>query len=155
MSNVKDVVAWQLGAAFDEDKGIWGDSLLAAIKGVTAKQAAGRSAEGQRSIGEIVNHVTYWKNVALGQLDKAAVHAQAPKEDWQATPDESAWKRALDQLKHSQGALVGKLQGLSEADLDRKPETKGWPAWKEVFLSAAAHDAYHTGQIVKLRELQA
>ena len=154
MSKLRAVVGWQLGAAFDAEKGAWGDSLSDALKGVTAKQAAWRPAEGRRSIGEIVNHLTYWKNVALGQLDAGAVPAEAPKADWQPTPDEAAWTRALDQLQRSHAALAGQLSGMDEAALDDKPEAKGWPAWKVTFLSMAAHDAYHTGQIVTLRELQ-
>lgn len=152
MANLKETLLWQLNAAFDEDKGMWADSLLGAIKDVNAEQAAQQPANGEKSIGEMVNHVTYWKNIIAGAFGKSDL--EGPAEDWQAVTDDASWQTAISQLKNSQATLIESVQALDEAKLDEKPEAEGWPAFKEVLAGTSAHDLYHTGQIVKLKGVQ-
>ncbi len=142
-----------LQAVFDEDKGVFADSLSKAIGGVSGAQASWRPTGGERTIGEIVNHVAYWKQVILKQLDSKSTLA-APKEDWAAVKTDAQWKSAVSQLNALQAELVKRAQKLSDADLGQKPDTGEWPVWGEVLLGTAAHDVYHTGQIIQLRQLQ-
>lgn len=142
-----------LQAVFDEDKGVFADSLSKAIQGVSATQAAWRPTGGEHTIGEIVNHVAYWKQVVLKQLDGKSALA-GPKEDWAPVKTQAQWNEAIAQLNALQEALVKRAQKLTDADLSKKPEGEGWPAWNNVLLGTAAHDLYHTGQIIQLRQLQ-
>jgi hypothetical protein len=50
--------------------------------------------------------------------------------------------------------MLAGVDGLSDDDMDKKPETEGWPEWKEILLGFSAHDIYHTAQIVKLNEIR-
>lgn len=154
MSNAAvKLLANHLQAVFDEDKGVFADSLSKAIGGVNGAQAGWRPKGGERTIGEVVNHVAYWKQVVLKQLDGKSTLA-GPTEDWAPVKTEAQWKSALSQLNALQAELVQRAQKLSDADLGKKPEGGGWPAWGEVLLGTAAHDLYHTGQIIQLRQLQ-
>jgi len=150
MTNLKDALIWQLHQAFDEDKGMWADSLLGSIKDVNAEQAAQKPSSGEYSIGQLVNHMVYWKNIIAGAYGHKDL--EGPAEDWQVTTDDASWKTAIEQMKKSHAVLVQSAEALDEAKLDKKPDVEGWPSYKEILSNTAAHDIYHTGQIVKLKD---
>ncbi|MBI3660032.1 hypothetical protein HY230_06120 [Candidatus Acetothermia bacterium] len=57
--------------AYDEGKGLWAHSLLDAIKGLSAEQAAWKPRKKDaRSVWEIVNHVAFWKDAMARSLEK-------------------------------------------------------------------------------------
>jgi uncharacterized damage-inducible protein DinB len=153
MGSVKAVVKSHMEAAFNEGKGIFADSLLDAIKELNAEQAAFKPEGTEHSVGAIVNHITYWKNLGIGQFPGATA-PEGPSEDWQAVTDDAGWAKTVEHLKQSQAAMLNGLEKLSDDDMDKKPETEGWPEWKEIVLGFAAHDVYHTAQIVKLNEIR-
>lgn len=150
MGSLKNTLIWQLHAAFDEDKGMWADSVLGSIKDVSAEQASQAPSSGEYSIGQLVNHLVYWKNIIAGAYGHEGL--EGPAEDWQATTDDASWQTAIEQLKKSHSVLVQSAEALDETKLDEKPAAEGWPPFKEILANTAAHDVYHTGQIVKLKD---
>ena len=150
---------WLLKAmemAFQKGQGLWAHSLLDALEGLTAEQAAWKP-EGQetRSIWEIVNHVIFWKEVVLRFLDgEEAIQAG---DDWPPVSEvsEEAWAKTVERLRKVHEDLIQRLRER-ELDLDRKVTlVEGWTApFGETLFGLIGHDSYHTGQILTLRQLQ-
>jgi len=142
--------------AFQEGKGLWAHSLLDVLKGLTAEQAAWKP-QGQvtRSIWEIVNHVIFWKEIALRHFK--GEEAIKVEDDWPAVSEvgEEAWSKAVERLKEVHADLIERLKG-EELDPDRTIMlVEGWTApLGETLYGLIAHDCYHIGQILTLRQLQ-
>ena len=126
-------------------------SVLEALGGLTAVQAAWKPAPDRHSVWQIVDHLTQSKEcerrVILGERPPATV--------WNdPVGDEDAWRAAIQQLRVAQTQLFAAIDQLSEDDLWRHPPTKtNWPV-VNLILNEASHDAYHAGQIQHLRALQ-
>jgi uncharacterized damage-inducible protein DinB len=145
-----------MGMAFQRGKGLWGLSLLDALEGLTAKQAAWKPRKkGARSIWEIVNHVTFWKDFVVRHLDsKSYIRAE---DDWPEAGEvsEETWLKTVQRLKRVHNDLLRRLRA-GRLNLDESCDlTEGWTApLRAVLHGVIAHDGYHTGQILTLRQLQ-
>ncbi len=129
-----------------------GPSVMEALEGVTAAQAAARPVAGAHTIFELVGHIAVWKAMALDrmsggrrQLSEAENFPPAP------SADEAAWQAALAGLQRDHEALCAFTQRLADADLER-----GMPQVPELshyvlVHGVVQHDLYHAGQIVLLR----
>lgn len=150
---------WLLKAmelAVQKKKGLWAHSMLDAVEGLTAEQAAWKAAglrpHGAHSIWEIVNHATYWKDFLVQRLEGST--AQFSDEESWVVPEttEEAWTKAVARLKRTHNKLMRRLR---EKKLNLN---KPFPGEKmtvgEALFGVLAHDLYHTGQIVLLRQLQ-
>lgn len=147
---------WLLKAmelAFQKKKGLWAHSMLDALEGITAEQAAWKpNKKGVHSIWEIVHHATYWKDFLVQRLEGSTAKF-SDEESWtleEAT--EEAWAQAVARLKRTHNKLIRHLWekklGLNKP-LPSEKMTIGW-----ALFSVLAHDLYHTGQIVLLRQMQ-
>lgn len=150
---------WLLKAmetAFAKGKGLWAHSMLDALEGVTAEQAAWKAAglQPQRahSIWEIVQHVTYWKGFLVQRLDGSTAKF-SDEESWVVEEtSEEAWTKAIARLKRTHNALMRRLRE-KKLDLNKPFPGEKMPTG-EALYGVLAHDLYHTGQIVLLRQLQ-
>jgi len=149
---------WLLKAmemAFAKGKGLWAHSMLDALEGLTAEQAAWKpKKKGAHSIWEIVHHAMYWKEYLVRCLEgKAPVPAASDEASWHVeTVSEEAWARTLRKLKRTHNALMRHLKA-KQLDLNKPfPGTKSKAG--EMLFGVLAHDLYHTGQIVLLRQMQ-
>lgn len=125
-------------------------SVLEALDGLTAVQAAWKPAPDRHSVWQIVDHLTkskeWERRVILGERPPAAAWADPSGND-----DE--WQAAIGQLQAAHTELLEAIDQLSEDQLRKRPPTKtGWPV-VNLILNKAAHDAYHAGQIQHLRAL--
>lgn len=138
-------------------EGLWTAPLSAALEDLTPRQAAWRpevglpdwqhSADesgGRHSIWQIVNHMLFWREVALrraaggpgpGEQEVASRNWDAPEGPMEAT--EANWSRTLQQLADSQQQVRSALQNPG-VPLDR-------------LAKILPHDCYHLGQIMMLR----
>lgn len=160
MPKKKDVqTEWLFKAmelAVQKKKGLWAHSMLDAVEGLTAEQAAWKAAgpqpHGTHSIWEIVHHATYWKDFLVQRLEGST--AQFSDEESWVVPEttEEAWTKAVARLKRTHNKLIRRLR---EKKLDLN---KPFPGEKmtvgEALFGVLAHDLYHTGQIVLLRQMQ-
>lgn len=151
-------LADQLQRAFYADA--WcGPSLLEALEGVNAAQAASRPLARAHSIWEIVLHVSGWKRVVQQRLDGQPV--RLPEEgDWPQVTDtsEQSWQETLARLKARHDALLAAVRGLDETRLEdvliteSSRETGGGVSCYVTLHGAAQHDLYHGGQISLLKK---
>lgn len=147
---------WLLKAmemAFQKKKGLWAHSMLDALGGITAGQAAWRpKKKGTHSIWEIVHHAMYWKEYLVQCLEGKAP-AASDEASWKIEEvSEEAWAQTLTQLKRTHNALMKHLKA-GKLNLN-KPFPGAKMSFGEALFGALAHDLYHTGQIVLLHQLQ-
>lgn len=152
-------IEWLIKAmekAFQKDKGFWADSLLDAIDGLTAEQAAWKPRQqGTRSIWEIVRHVAFWKNAIVRNLERKPWADVSEHKGWPPVTEasEAAWAETVEQLENLHGALIQCVSQLQDESLDKPFPGEEEPLREDLF-GLIAHDSYHTGQILTLRQLQ-
>jgi len=129
----------------------WVNPLAEALAGVTAAEAAWRPDPGVRGIWDIVLHMAVWtENIVERMRSGEGIHpAEGAWPPPPAEPDETAWEAAQRRLWDGLSALQAYLETNSLAALTGSPY--GLPD----LLCRFIHNAYHIGQITKLRELRA
>ena len=128
---------------------------LGCLEDLTAEQAGRRVAGFAHTIWQQVAHLTYWMDVELRSVEDPSTPVPTdwslswPKED--APADEVAWRHEvalfrthLDQLGTLAGARASTLARIAHVGTEQTVETALW--------MLVAHNSYHTGQIVQLRQ---
>ena len=114
----------------------------------------GPDGKSSHTIGELVNHLLYYKKRFIFRLEQKEWTSKIGSNDdtfqttQYSTPE--AWNHALAELGSVHQNIRAKLVGLEDRDLD-SPLPKD-PIGGQV-LSLLMHDAYHTGQIILIRKL--
>ncbi|MBI3459676.1 DinB family protein [Candidatus Acetothermia bacterium] len=130
--------------------------MLDAIKGLSAEQAAWKPRKKDaRSVWEIVNHVAFWKDAMARSLEKKPWLDASKHKVWPPVEEisEAAWAESVEHLKSRHRAFMRCMGKLSIENLD-KPSPKEKRKLGEHIYGVLAHDCYHTGQILILRQLQ-
>lgn len=131
-----------------------GPSLLEALGGVSAKQAAARPIAGWKSIWELVLHAIVWQDAVRAHLAGRwpKIELGGPR-DWPpqpARPTEAAWKAALAKLRRSNRALERAALAYPVSKLDQ-PLKKGATSAYVQLHGATQHNLWHGGQVVALK----
>jgi hypothetical protein len=139
-------VSEQVGTA-----GNWVTPVAEAFEGVSAVEAAWKPTPDERSIWEIANHMIVWTDWAVGFVQGRDT---APVE-WPPVGggDEADWLDTHRRLTDANAALHEQVGRLNDADLFEKPTPEVTETNR--FLGIASilvHNAYHSGQVTKLRE---
>ena len=141
----------QLRRAFEGEA--WhGPSVLEALEGVTAAEAARRPLPEAHSIWEITLHIGVWEDVvrrrALGEAFQPT-----DAQDWPAVraTDAAAWRDTLARLKAGHRALRDVIASFDPERLDQPLVPGGSTAYVQ-FHGAVQHDIYHAGQIAVLKK---
>lgn len=131
----------------------WIHPLRDVVQGVTAEEAAWKPAPDVPSIWEIVLHTTPYLEDVLRALRS---EAKVQHEDWPAVGEitNAAWAQARNSLVAAIDQLGERLGGLKESELSDAPAGRE-TARREFLADILVHDAYHAGQIVKLKQLYA
>jgi uncharacterized damage-inducible protein DinB len=151
----KDDLLETLRRSFDGDA--WhGPAVLDTLKGVTSKQASWRPPGDAHSVWEIALHIAAWANEVAQRLEGSK--PGEPKEgDYPAPAGE--WKDAVRQITAARDRLIGVVEKLSEADLDKRIGQQHNAALATGFTYAgtiegiAQHNAYHAGQMRMLLKI--
>lgn len=143
---------------FSDPQNGWFPPFVESIDGLTAAQVSWIPSEGLRSIWEISNHVRFYHQVILLQLQKEPIDRATlgAVDGWPPAGrpgDEQAWQKAIRQLVSANDALTSFVAGLSPDTL-KTPVREGGPSLWRVVQGLIAHTAYHTGQAVLIRRLQ-
>ena len=129
----------------------WIHPLRDAVKDVSAEEAAWKPGADVASIWEVTAHATPYLYDVLRALRS---EDRVSHEDWHVIGDtsEKAWFALRDELLSGIDQLGAEIEKLSEADLLVAPQGRERPRW-ELLTDISVHDAYHAGQIIKLRQL--
>jgi hypothetical protein len=163
MSTEAQRAAANLRLLFSGRHGIFLPFTLA-TDGLTAAQALHVPRERFNSIWGVVNHVTYWQEAALLLLQEADAAPTTPGGDtggWHAPAgehapemvDDAAWLALRAGAITMNVRLADAVAALDDARLHRV-----YPAWNSTGLqiasAIAAHNSYHTCEVITLRHLQ-
>lgn len=126
------------------ETGLWAAAWKKSLDGLTSAQAAWKPGPQRHSIWQIVEHVTYWREVALNRT----AGGEGPSEEEVAqrnfpqpvSATEAAWQDLVRRFGETQRQVAAALQ---------KPATK-----LEQLQYLVPHDCYHFGQVAYLRALQ-
>ncbi|HMD48943.1 MAG TPA: DinB family protein [Bryobacteraceae bacterium] len=131
---------------------------IACVEDISADLAARQVAGFPHSIGQKVFHMNYWMNYELRRIrGEKPEYPQHSAESFPATTklDAAEW----DQLRRDFAWFLGeydKLAQSSTAELDREIESereiKNANTLAAVLWQMVAHNSYHLGQIVMLRQ---
>jgi uncharacterized damage-inducible protein DinB len=127
-----------------------GPSLLEALSGVSAVQAAARPLASAHTIAEIANHARAWKAIVRRRVLGEPVADVPTEQDW-PPPDgvgPAAWETAQTLLEQEHLRLMSALANLPEPALDL---AVGDDSAADVLRGSILHDVYHAGQVMLLR----
>ena len=155
-STVIDLLVRILDESFDT-KAWQGTTLRGAIRGITARQAAWRPRKDRHSIWDLTLHTAYWKYTVRRRLlgEKRGSFPRKGSNFFELLPGagEVEWKTDVALLVEQHSALRAAVLTI---DPDRLGDIVPGAKWRteQLIYGAAAHDAYHTGQIQVLKRLQ-
>jgi hypothetical protein len=140
----------------------WFTPFVDVYEGLSAEQAACVPAERFNSIWGVANHVRFWHEVALHKLQKLHVDfAELGSPDGSGWPpiahpsEEAAWQTAQKRVQEVNQALANYISGLSDAELDACiSDGDVWNTRRHLIHSMIAHNAYHTCELISLRNMQ-
>src|SRR5262249_44363451 len=140
----------------------WFSPFATATDGLTAQQAVVVPAPRFNSVWAVVNHVRYWQEAALLQLQHFPVESAAlGSEDGSGWPpiadpmDEAAWQEARRRALEANAALTRDVATLTDAELNQPiADSEGWNTRRHLIYSMLAHNSYHTCEITTIRHLQ-
>ena len=125
--------------------------FLESIDGVEIEEAGYRPGEGVTSIEEIVAHATGWLEFTLSEL----TGSPGPENvGWPGfgNSDQDCWDTARHRLHSAVATMQELLHRLCETELFA--QANGGQATRvERIMNMAIHDAYHAGQIIKIRQI--
>src|SRR5688572_30069972 len=130
----------------------YGPSVLEALVSVDAEIAAGKPPWSAHSIWELVSHLTAELVYARTVLEGTPGPWIDGETTWPPLTDtsESAWQKAVADLKKANRALVRAVQALDDDILDKKPVyVRG--SYYLMLHGTMQHSIYHGGQISLLR----
>ena len=157
-------------------KGNWaGPGVLPALDDLGAGEASWRPNPEQKTVGEMIRHMAYWKDAVTARL-MGRPWEYNDDDNWRSVPATvHGLEHARAELDGSHARLLDALRGLTSARLD---ERAGRAWWREpvdpqspyaagstdqgtpgqaralaidLALGAAQHDMYHAAQIFVLR----
>ena len=149
MSQV-DMVVNELKRCFDGEA--WhGPALMEILDGVDARTAAARPLPNAHSIWELVLHIAAWEDVVRRRIHGetctlADEQNFAPVE----AADDSAWQKALKNLRDRHARLLETVSALPESRLHDPVPGKDYHLLF-MLLGTVQHAAYHGGQIALLK----
>jgi hypothetical protein len=140
----------------------WFTPFITATDGLTAAQAATVPAPHFNSVWAVVNHVRYWQEMTLLQLQQLPVDsASLDSDDGSGWPsigdptDEVVWQEARRRALEANASLARYVASLTDAELDY-PIAEGdkWNTRRHLVYSMTAHNSYHTCEITTIRHMQ-
>jgi uncharacterized damage-inducible protein DinB len=119
-------------------------------------EAAGRRVTGlPHTIWQLVGHMNYWMDLELRCIEGDEVpYPRHSSESWPATEgpaNAETWQYQLGFLRDHLGQLAT-LADARASTLARIVHPKKGTTVEELLLVLAAHNSYHVGQIVHLRQ---
>lgn len=128
--------------------------LNAAVAGLTAEQArwvpanatGETDADANHSVGMLAYHVLFWNKNALTKL-RGEKPGAIPKDNEETFNkfDAASWNSTVQDLDKVMLGIEETLEHADDATLARNAH---------MYANIAAHNAYHTGQILYVRKLE-
>jgi uncharacterized damage-inducible protein DinB len=130
-----------------------GPSVLEALEGVSAEQAAAHPVAGAHSIWELVLHLCGTYGLVLRRLGGEG-RQLAESEDWPPVPVPSAenWSASIGLLKQLNEELIDAVKSFPVERLDEPLVAESPYTAYTQFIGVTQHNLYHAGQIALLKK---
>jgi uncharacterized damage-inducible protein DinB len=128
----------------------WITPMLLSVEGVNTCEAFWKPGGSAASIADIVLHVTGWLE---NTLQNVLGLREQENEDWPepGEPGEESWAEMRSRLRATVADLSRALHNLGLEEL-YSPPTERKSRRSTMLTNILVHNAYHAGQIVKLRQ---
>ena len=129
----------------------WVNPLADALDGVTAEQAIWRPGPDMKGIWDIVLHMAAWNENIIERIGSGEIAYPPGRVAWPpppSAPSDEQWLSAKTRLWDSLAALREMIETIPIIKIQESPYGIG------DLLCRFIHNAYHIGQITKLRECQ-
>jgi hypothetical protein len=134
------------GSHHDEN---WITPFVKAIKGVPPEEAAFRPRPRVASIWEITAHAVPYTE-ALATLLSGGLPNKG--KDWpEVDKNPESWLELICRAEKASEIVTKRLQEIKDDELCQPGRRRKRPIWQSV-CDIAVHDAYHAGQVMKLRQ---
>ncbi|EAZ80966.1 DinB family protein [Algoriphagus machipongonensis] len=122
----------------------WFAPINVATEGINATQANWHDESENHSIAQLVSHLVFWNDRLLQAIKgNPAPQFEGDNEETFSEISEDEWTNMVEKLD----------QIMNEIEVEtKKLEGKQLEGWSETLANIAAHNAYHTGQIVYIRK---
>ncbi|MEO7965719.1 MAG: DinB family protein [Gemmatimonadaceae bacterium] len=134
-----------------------GPSVSDALTNVTSSMAIAASLPGAHNIFELTHHIAAWVGEVTHRL-KGGKSGEPTDGDFpakDATVDDAGWTALLTRVAARHEELIGAILAFDAARLDevigRAEPNDAANTYRKMLHGVIAHDAYHAGQIVLLR----
>lgn len=128
----------------------WVYPLQEAVEGVTVEQALWKATPDGKCIWDIVLHMAVWNENIVERVETGE-NVRPQEGAWPelpTSPNEDCWHLAQKRLWKSLGAVQHMLEKVAWEKVESSPY--GLPD----ILCRCIHNAYHLGQIEKIRQIQ-
>ena len=141
--------------------GAWhGPSVVEALDGVSAADAAARPVRTSHTIYELTHHIAAWKGEVTRRLEggEAGEPADGDWPDPGVAVDRSHWEAVTARLAARQVALLDAVLAFDAGRLGETVRSEASAAsgaggtFRAMLHGTMQHDAYHAGQIVLLKK---
>jgi hypothetical protein len=132
-----------------------GPALRATLRGVAAREACRRPGARRHNIAEIAVHAAYWKHLVRCRIaDDAQDPFPLAGSNFfpRVALGEREWRRDVELLEEQHRLLIGVVSRLGPRTLKKRVHRSRWTVDRTI-SGAAAHDAYHAGQIRLINRL--
>lgn len=129
-----------------------GPDIRTVLDDVSLVQAVLRI-NGGHSIAELIHHITMWRIFAIKKLqgeDSFDITLESNFKRIESVSEEE-WKELLDNLRHSQEALIHELSERNDSLLDEQVPGRSYNFYV-LLQGIIQHDIYHLGQMVFLKK---
>jgi uncharacterized damage-inducible protein DinB len=113
-----------------------------AVAGLTAEQASWKDTTGNHSIGQLAYHLVFWNKESLARVKGEKPENVSDNEKTFDSFDAKTWDATVSQLDQVMTDLEKFVETADEATLEKNASR---------IAHVAAHNAYHTGQILYIR----
>jgi uncharacterized damage-inducible protein DinB len=125
--------------------------MIQVLEGVSVDKASLRPLSQRHSIWEIVNHINYWMNIALRELNNEKVPNLEGVVDWpKVGATEEEWRTSVADLERTVNALLNALMDFSATKLEENVPGKTFN-YRTLLHGVLHHNLYHMGQIAVFR----
>ncbi len=126
----------------------YGPSVMDTLEHATADLAIRKPTWSAHSIWELVLHLTAELNYARQVIDGTAGAWIEGETTWPAVTDisETAWKKAIHELRKANRAFVQAVKEMDNSILDQQPFRVRGPYYL-MLHGTMQHSIYHSGQI--------
>lgn len=133
-----------------------GPTLMGALRGVDALEAAWKPAPDRHSIWQLALHIAYWNYTVRRHFDpgseKGFPRSPANFPEVQQ-PSEGLWKKDKLLIQNEHTRLVLAIQAFPESRLNEQVSSKKNWTYAELLTGITVHGAYHIGQIQLMKRL--